>query len=103
LDVNARRLVVLLHRAGLSKGEARTEAAKGVKGVLPASKGNQAEAIRYWQTNYSITADDEKLIARVISRYGNDRRHIVGWFIGLIRFAIDPEAARTARRVLIQR
>jgi hypothetical protein len=107
VDVNARCLVVAmveaLHRAGMNKRAARKQAATAVKGVVPEPKGDLVEAIRYWQAIYPITADAEKLIVEVVKRYGNDHRSIVGWFVGQIRFGIDPEAAWTARRVLIQR
>ena len=55
-----------------------------------------ADAIRNWQTEYPpFTPDDEKLIAGAIKDYGNDRRHIVGWFVELMRFVLDPAAARS--------
>jgi hypothetical protein len=104
LDLNARRLVVLLtetlHRAGLGKRDARKRVAKALNQVFPAT----TDQIRYWQDSYPLSAyDDEKLIAGAITRYGDDHRHIVGWFVELIRLAVDPVAIRSARPYLIER
>ena len=103
VEQGARRSVVrmceALHRAGLSKRDARKRATKALHGVFPAT----TEQIRYWQQEYPISADDEKLIAGALNRYTDDHRHIAGWFAGLIRLAVDPVAARTARRILIER
>ena len=105
LDLNARRHVVLmveaLHRAGLGKGAARKRAAEALQDVFPEAT---FEAIRHWRTTYSPTPDDEKLlIAGAIKRYGVDHRHIAGWFVSLVGYAIDPVAAQTAQRILIER
>jgi hypothetical protein len=99
---NARRLIVLLtealHRTGLNKRAARERAAKAVHGVFSAT----TEQIRYWQQEYpTISADDEKLIVGAIERYSDDHRHIVGWFVDLIRLAVDPTAIRSAQPHLI--
>ena len=104
LDLNARRLVVLLtetlHRAGLTKRDARKRAVKSLHGVFPTT----IDKIRYWQSGYPpFTPDDERLIAAAINRFGDDHRHIAGWFVGLISLAIDPFAIRSARPVLIER
>jgi hypothetical protein len=121
LDSNARRLTVLLaetlSRTGLGEGEAREKTAEAVKRIFPKKakrrKGRPSilvdiddDAIRYWQSAYpksKFTPDDEKLIAGAIKRYGVDHRHIAGWFVGLIRLAIDPVAIRRARPRLIER
>jgi hypothetical protein len=104
LDLNARRLTVLmveaLHRAGLNKRDARKRAAKTVNQIFPTTH----DAIRGWQSAYpTVTPDDEKLIARALELHGCDHARIVGWFVGLIRFAVDPAAAFTARRILIEK
>jgi hypothetical protein len=103
LDQSARRSVVLmceaLHRVGLSKTAARKRATKALQGVFPATIGQ----IRYWQDSYPLVVADEKRIASAINQFGTDHRHIAGWFAGLIRLAVDPLAARTARRILIER
>jgi hypothetical protein len=121
LDSNARRLTVLLaetlSRTGLGEGEAREKTAEAVKRIFPKKakrrKGRPSilvdiddDAIRYWQSAYpksKFTPDDEKLIAGAIKRYGVDHRHIAGWFVGLIRLAIDPVAIRRARPRLFER
>ena len=97
-ELRARRSVVRmcesLHRAGLSKRDARKRATKALQGVFPAT----INQIRYWQAIYPLVpADDETLIAGAINRFGVDHRKIAGWFVGLIQFVIDPAVARTAR------
>jgi hypothetical protein len=103
VEQSARRSAVLMceavHRAGLGKNAARRRAAKALQGVFPAT----IDQIRYWQYIYPLAAGDEKLIAGAINRYGTDHRHIAGWFAGLIQIAVDPAAARSARRILIER
>ena len=107
IDLDARRLVVLmvevLHRAGLNKRAARKQAARAVKRILPASRGDQAEAIRHWQENHSLTPNDEKWIVDALKRCGNDHRLIIGWFVKQIELVIDPVAARVTRRILFGR
>jgi hypothetical protein len=102
LDQIARRNVVLmcvaLHRAGLTKIAACKLAAKTVKDVFPGSPTDNA--IRHWWAAYPpLTPADEALIASAISRHGRDHDQIAGWFAGLVRFAFDPAAARTATLV----
>jgi hypothetical protein len=114
IELAARRLVVLLvetlSRTGLSKSEAREKAAKAVKRMFSKKakrrKGQpsiwvdvDADAIRFWQSGYPTpTPDHEKLITDTLKRCGNDRPQIVGRFVKMIEFAIDPAAAWTARR-----
>jgi hypothetical protein len=107
MDRDARRLVVLmveaLHRAGLNKRVARKQAARAVKRILPAFRGDQAEAIRHWQEKHSLTPDDQNWIADALKRCGNDHRLIVDWFVKQIELVVDPAAAYVARRVLTGR
>jgi hypothetical protein len=107
IDRDARRLVVLmveaLSGAGLSKRIARKQAARAVKRILPAAKGDQAEAIRHWQENHSLAPDDEKWIADALKRCGNDHRLIIDWFVKQIEVVVDPAAAYVTRRILTGR
>jgi hypothetical protein len=101
LDRNTRRLAVLmvdtLVRADLGKEAARRRAAKAVQRVLATAT---PRAIKHWQHNYSISADDEGLIAQAIERCGHDHDGLVDHFAGLIRWADNPIAAwTTVRRI----
>jgi hypothetical protein len=104
LEQGAHRTVVLmveaLHRAGLGKGAARKRAAEALRDVFPEAT---IEAIRYWRAGYSPVPGDERLIADTLKRCGRDHGRIANWFVGLVRFTLDPVAARTARRILIKR
>jgi hypothetical protein len=104
LDLKARRLTVLmvetLCRAGLGKGTARKRAAEAVNPIFPTTH----RAIGGWQSAYpKVTPVDEKLIAGAIEHHGHDHERIVGWFVGLIRLAIDPFAIQSAERILVKR
>jgi nucleotide-binding universal stress UspA family protein len=104
LDRSVRYTVVLmveaLHRAGLGKGAARKRAAEALRDVFPEAT---FEAIRHWQTTFPPVPDDEPRIAGALKRHGHDHKQIIGSFVGLIRFAVDPVVARTTRRILIER
>ena len=113
----ARRLTVLmvetLCRAGLGKGIARERAAEAVKRFFPKKlkrrKGDDpsilvdidADAIRNWETEYPpFTPEDETLIAGAIKDADNDSRHIVGWFVELMRFVLYPATNPKSRQHL---
>lgn len=99
LDQNTRRIAILmvesLVRAGLGKDAARKRAAEALQRVLPTTT---KRTIKYWQGNYSITVDDEPLIAQAIEHHGHDHDRLVGWFVDLIDWADNPVAAWTAVR-----
>jgi hypothetical protein len=104
LDQAASRLSVLmvetLCRAGLGKGIALNRAAMAVNQIFPTTP----DAIRGWHRGHpTVTPDDEKLIAGAIEKHGHDYEQIVGWFVGLIRLAIDPIAIQNAGYVLIKK
>jgi hypothetical protein len=94
LDQNTRRLAVLMvasHvRAGLGKDAARKRAAKAVEHLLP---GTTKRTIKYWEANYSVTADDESLIAQAIEHCGHDHDRLDGWFAVQINWADNPVPA----------
>jgi hypothetical protein len=104
LDRSARYTVVLmveaLNRAGLGRGIARKRAAKALADVFPEAT---SDAIKYWQTTFPPVPAEEPRIAGAIERHGHDHGQIIGFFIGLIRFTVNPVAARTARYIRIPR
>jgi hypothetical protein len=104
LDQTARYTVVVmveaLRRAGLGKGTARKRAAEALAPVFPEAT---SDAIKYWQTTFPPVPHDELRIAGVLKRHGHDHRQIIGWFVGLIRFTVNPAAARTAQYIRIPR
>jgi hypothetical protein len=104
LDRTARYTAVVmvkaLHRAGLGWGIARKRAAEALADVFPEAT---ADAIKYWQTTFPPVPDDEPRIAGAIERHGHDHGQIIVFFIGLIRFTVNPVAARTARYIPIPR
>jgi hypothetical protein len=104
VDQSARYTVVLmvkaLHRAGLGKGAARKRAAAALRDEFPEAT---CDAIRHWQTTFPPVPDDEPRIVVALKRCGHDHGRIAERFVGLVRLAIDPVAARTARRTWIER
>jgi hypothetical protein len=104
LDQSARYTAVLmaeaLRRAGLGKRIARERAAKALADVFPEAT---SDAIKYWQTTFPPVPVDEPRIAGVLGRHGHDHRQIIDYFIGLIRFTVNPVAARTAQYIRIPR
>jgi hypothetical protein len=93
-EQNTRRLAVLmvetLVRTGLGKEPARRRAAKAVEHLFPTTN---KRTIKCWQRNYSIGADDERLIAMAIERHGHDHDRLVANFAGLIDWTDNPVVA----------
>jgi hypothetical protein len=86
-----------LRVTGLGKHAARDRAAKSkaVQDVLP---GTTRRSIQYWQSNYTLTADDDRLITRAIEICGRDPDRLVKWFGGGVHFEDNPAMAfRIAR------